>query len=126
MESPQVVGERLLEGIRERDRAAISACFAPDASFRVLTPHRLREHDGRDEVAARYAYWLDPLEHFEVEDADATLVADRLRVRYRFRGRDPQHGWQLNEHTAYAEVEAGQIVAATVTCSGFRPAEASR
>ena len=49
--------------------------------------------------------------------------ADRARLRYRFRGRDPAKGWQENEHTAYATVVDGRVTALNLTCAGFRPAE---
>lgn len=116
------VCQALLAGIRERDRDAIGACFDAGALLRVLTPRTLREEPGRDAVVARYSAWL-ALEPFELLAADAERVADRVRVRYRFRGRDPEKGWQENEHTAYATVENGLIVALNVSCAGFRPVE---
>jgi hypothetical protein len=100
----------------------LAATFASNATFDVLTPHRLRRHRSPAEAAERYRYWLDALEEFEVLESDAEPVADRVRVRYRFRGRDPEKGWQVNEHTGYAAVEGGRIASMTLTCSGFRPA----
>ncbi len=114
-------GEALLEAVAARDYEAIEACFAPEATFDVLTPHRLREHRSAGEAAERYRAWLEPLEPFELLERDAVQIADRLRVRYRFRGRDPKSGWQLNEHTGYAVVEGGRIASLTLTCAGFRP-----
>ena len=117
-----VVSE-LLGGIAARDRDRIAACFAPDAQLRALTPHQLRERTGPDAIAERYACWLDPLERFEVTSSDVERIADRVRLRYRFRGRDPAKGWQENEHSAYAAVLEGRIVALNLSCAGFRPAE---
>ncbi len=119
------VVEELLDAIGSRDRARIAACFAPDARLRALTPHRLREEDGPDAIAGQYGYWLDPLEAFEVIAGDVLPIADRVRLRYRFRGRDPVKGWQENEHTAYARVVDGRVAALDLTCAGFRPAEPS-
>ncbi len=116
------VVEELLEAIGSRDRERIAACFAPEAKLRALTPHRLREEDGRDAIAGQYGYWLDPLESFAVTSGDVTAIADRARLRYRFRGRDPVKGWQENEHTAYATVVEGRVAALDLTCAGFRPA----
>lgn len=118
------VGERLLGGVAARDYERIAACFAEDASFRVLTPGPLRELAGSAEAAERYRAWLDPLEHFEVLESDAVAIADRVRIRYRFRGRDPEKGWQLNEHTGYAAVRNGRIASLILTCAGFRPTPA--
>lgn len=115
------IGEALLAAIRARDWAAIADCFAQEASLRVLTPGPLREFAGREQAAERFRYWLEPLAELEVLESDVEVIADQLRIRYRFRGRDPEKGWQLNEHTAYAAVEDDGIVAMNVTCTGFRP-----
>ncbi len=114
--------EELLDAIRARDRGRIAGCLAPDAVLRALTPHELRWETGRDAIADRYAYWLDPLEGFAVLSADVVQIADRVRLRYRFAGRDPEHGPQENEHTAYATVVDGRVAALNLSCTGFRPA----
>lgn len=116
----------LLEGIAARDGDAIAACFAPAAQLRALTPHLLREESGPEAIAARYLAWLRSLEPFELLATDTERVADRIRIRYRFRGVDAAKGPQENEHTAYAAVEEGRIVALNLTCAGFRPAGAPR
>ena len=113
----------LLAGIATRDFARIDACFAADAVMRALTPHRLREERGAAAIGALYRFWLEPLDGFEVLDSDVVPIADRVRVRYHFHGRDPEKGWQENEHTAYAELAYGLIVALNLSCAGFRPAE---
>ena len=118
------VAGALLDGIGERDFERIEACFAPEAALRVLTPGPLRELSGAAEAAGRFRLWLEPLQSFELLDADVEEIADRVRVRYRFRGRDPEKGWQLNEHTGYGKVEDGRIVSLNVTCTGFRPTPA--
>ena len=114
----------LLEGIAARDPEAIAGCFAPGALLRALTPRQLREVSGREAIAQRYLAWLGSLDDFELLAGDTERVADRIRVRYRFRGTDPVKGPQENEHTAYAAVEGGHIVALDLTCAGFRPAGA--
>ncbi|HXG76717.1 MAG TPA: nuclear transport factor 2 family protein [Gaiellaceae bacterium] len=122
MSELRAAGEALLRAIEARDYAAVAGCFAEDASFRVLTPGPLREHTGPQEAAERYRFWLEPLEGFEVLESDVEEIADRVRVRYRFRGRDPEKGWQVNEHTGYAAVRDSRIRALVLTCTGFRPA----
>jgi hypothetical protein len=119
-------GRRLLDAIAARDYDAIETCFADDASFRVLTPGPLRDHEGHEEAAGRYRAWLDELEGYEVLESDVDVIADRVRIRYRFRGRDPEKGWQLNEHTGYAAVEDARIATMILTCAGFRPTTAPR
>jgi hypothetical protein len=118
------VGGQLLDAIAARDYERIETCFAENASLRVLTPGPLREFEGAAEAAGRFRFWLELLDGFELLDGDVEDVGDRVRVRYRFRGRDPEKGWQLNEHTGYAEVREGRIQAMNVTCAGFRPTQA--
>jgi hypothetical protein len=120
------IAEELLRAITARDGSAIARCFAPDALLRALTPHQLREEKGPDAIAARYSLWLDSLEPFGVVSSDVEQIADRVRLRYRFGGRDPEKGWRENEHTAYAEVLEGRIAALNLSCAGFRPAEPRR
>jgi hypothetical protein len=117
------VVQELLEAIRARDLQGVAACFGPGARLRALTPHRLRELDGPGAIAERYRRWLEPLESFAVVSGDVEPIADRVRLRYRFRGRDPVKGWQENEHTAYAAVADGRIEALDLSCAGFRPSE---
>lgn len=113
----------LLAGIAARDFGRIEACFDPEALLRALTPHQLRELRGPGPVADQYRFWLGPLEPYELVAGDAERIADRVRIRYRFHGRDPEKGWQENEHTAYATLGAdGLIVALNLSCAGFRPA----
>jgi hypothetical protein len=115
---------RLLGGIAARDFDAVAACFAPGASFRVLTPKGLREHSGPAEASTRFRSWFGDMEGFDLLGSDVEPVADRVRIRWHTRGRDPDKGWQENEHTGYAELdERGLIVALNVSCAGFRPIE---
>lgn len=118
------VGGRLLDAIAARDYSRIEECFSENTSLRVLTPGPLREFDGAADAAGRFRFWLETLEEFELLDGDVEDIADRVRIRYRFRGRDPEKGWQLNEHTGYAKVRHGRIRAMNVTCAGFRPTKA--
>jgi len=117
------VADSLLAAIGARDYEAIAACFAVDARFLVLTPKpQLRDHNGPAEAEERYRRWLAGLDPFVVLDADREVIADRVRIRYRFRGRDPEKGWQENEHSGYARVDTdGRIALLTLTCAGFRP-----
>ena len=114
----------LLAAIEERDFGRIESCFASGARLRVLTPHRLRDLTGASDAADRYRAWLEALEPYELLEGDVVEIGDRVRIRYRFRGRDPEKGWQLNEHTGYGVVAEERIAALNVTCTGFRPTPA--
>ena len=118
------VGGKLLDAIAALDYRRIEECFSDDTLLRVLTPGPLREFEGAADATGRFRFWFEPLEDFELLDGDVEEIADRFRIRYRFRGRDPGKGWQLNEHTGYGKVTDGRIVSLNVTCTGFRPTSA--
>lgn len=115
---------RLLDGIAARDFDAVEACFAAGASMRVLTPRGLRELAGPAEAGERFRAWFADLERFELVACDVEPIADRVRIRWHTRGRDPDKGWQENDHTAYAALDDdGLIAALNISCAGFRPVE---
>ncbi|HZR91090.1 MAG TPA: nuclear transport factor 2 family protein [Gaiellaceae bacterium] len=118
------VGQQLVSAVRARDFDALAACFAAGARVRILTPRSLRELEGPEAAADRFRAWFGDADGFELLDAEVTPVADRLRIRWHTRGRNPDKGWQENDHTGYAEVEKGKIVTLNVSCAGFRPASA--
>ncbi len=122
MDDTAIVRE-LLGAIEARDPARIASCFSADAQLRALTPRQVRVEVGPDAIAAQYAFWLATLGSFAVTSSDVEPIADRVRLRYRFRGRDPEKGWQENEHSAYATVVDGLVAALNVSCAGFRPME---
>lgn len=115
--------ERLLDAVARRDFDGVAACFAADASMRVLTPRGLRELHGPVEAADRFRAWFEEMEGFALLDSDIEPVADRVRIRWHTRGRDPEKGWQENDHTGYALLDDGGLIAAlNISCAGFRPA----
>jgi hypothetical protein len=119
------VAARLIEAISARDFDSIAACFAADCEMRVLTPRQLRELAGPDAAAERFRAWFGELDGFELLDSDVERISDRVRIRWRTRGEDPEKGWQENDHTGYAEIDGDdRIVALNVSCAGFRPVPA--
>ena len=110
------VADRLLEALAARDWDALATLFAEDATLRMQTPGPLREDAGPSAIAARFRFWFGELDGFELREADAVPVADRVRVHYRVAG-----GGRTTDHTGYLAVEDGRIAWLVMTCSGFRP-----
>jgi hypothetical protein len=115
-----LVSERLVAGIAAQDEAAISACFAPDAEFRALTPAGLRERHGGAEVGALIAGWFGDSTVLGLEDARTAQVADRLHIVYRFTGIEEGEPYVV-EQQIYCTVRDDLIAKANLLCSGFRP-----
>lgn len=115
------VAERFLDALSRRDFAALAATFAEDGRLRGLVPRALRQAEGRDAVAERFAFWNDG-DDWELLDSDVEPVADLLRIRWRVRSIDPEAGLVTVEQTAYVEIGDRGIVRMNLVCSGERPA----
>lgn len=116
-------GARLLDAIGAQNFARMEGCFAPSARLRAMVPSTLREEEGPAAIAARFRFWWERLEQVELVESELEPMADRVRLRYRLRGHDPDDGWLTVEQTGYFQAEDGAISVLNLVCSGFRPAE---
>ena len=115
------VVERFLRALGTRDYDALAECFADGSTLRALVPTRVREEEGPEAIAARYRFWLDDYEDYELVATDVERFADHEQLRYRIRGVDPKDGPGVMEQRGYAIVDDGRITTLNVVCSGFRP-----
>ena len=116
------VAERFLQALKQRDFDGIASCFASDSRLRALVPTALREDEGSAAIAERFRYWFGELGDFAVIDTTTDDFVDRVQLRYRMRGIDPEDGEVTCEQHAYLTVEDGSISAMNLVCSGWRPA----
>ena len=116
------VAERFLHALEARDFDGIASCFAPNGRLRALVPTALREDEGSQAVAERFRYWLGDMTDFALSDTAVEEFVDRLHVRYRMRGVDPEDGPVTSEQHAYLTLEDDTITAMNLVCSGWRPA----
>src|SRR6266487_396047 len=116
------VAERFLQALGQRDFDGIASCFASDGRLRALVPTALREDEGGGAVAARFGYWFGELGDFAVTETAIDEFVDRVHLRYRVRGVDPDDGAVTCEQHAYLTLEDGTIAAMNLVCSGLRPA----
>jgi hypothetical protein len=116
------VAERFLQALEARDFERIASCFAPQSRLRALVPTAMREDEGSAAVAERFRLWVDELTDFAVADTAVDDFVDRIHVRYRMRGIDPEDGPVTCEQHAYLTVEDDAISAMNLVCSGWRPA----
>ncbi len=117
-------GTRFLDALTRRDFGALQATFAPGGRFRALLPPGPVELTGAAPIADQLSQWFGRSEEFEVQAANADGMADRVRIRYRFRLRPhpfaPDSGWHVIEQQGYCDVVNGRIAALDLVCSGFR------
>jgi hypothetical protein len=114
------VADRLVNAIAAQDEAAITACFAPEVEFIALTPNGIRERSGAEETGALFARWFGDATVLDLDGTEATEVADRLRIAYRFTGVEEGESFVV-EQQLYCTVSDGLIQRAELLCSGFLP-----
>jgi hypothetical protein len=89
--------------------------------FRAMTPGRIWEADGPDDILVALDSWFDAQDVVEgVELIETDSFADRERVGYRLRVRNAD-GLHLVEQQAYLSEREGRIGWLRVLCSGYRP-----
>ena len=117
------IGDDLARAVAAKDRSALAALMTPDVDFKGLTPGRLWEATGPDEVVAVFFdSWFEPGDTIEgLLDVNAGEdVADTRHVSYRLDLRNDD-GEQVAEQQAYFRATEGRISHLRVLCSGFRP-----
>lgn len=115
-------GERYVDALASKDTAALLDLFAGNVVFRAMTPGRFWEARSPDDAVQQILYkWFEPTDLIEgVESFEAGVVVDRARVDYRFRVRN-NDGLFAVEQRAYLELDGdGRISRMNVICSGYR------
>lgn len=117
----QALGEQLAAAVAAKDHARLRQLLHPELDFRAMTPGRVWEAAGPDDVLDAFAQWFaEDDEVLEVTDVQTDAFADRERVGYRFRVRNPD-GVHLVEQQAYLSSRDGRIGWLRILCSGYRP-----
>ena len=120
--TPSDVAVALAAAVAAHDLAGAAALVHDDVDFRAMTPSRIWEASGPDEVETVLRTWIDDRDE-EVEGIEATapvVVADVTRVGWvvRLRAGDAR---SLFEQQAYVRERAGRIAWLRIMCSGPRP-----
>jgi len=109
------------QAVATKDTAGLRALLHPDIDFRGMTPGRVWEADGPEDVVAAVGTWYDEDDAIEgVEWIVTDEFADRQRVGYRLRVRN-KDGLHLVEQQAYLTERDGRIGWLRVMCAGYRP-----
>jgi ketosteroid isomerase-like protein len=118
---PEPLGRRFVNAIASKDRAGLEGLFAPDLSFRGLTPSQPWEAGSpQDAAEIVLGSWFEPEDRVvETLEADDVVIGDRRRLRYRFRV-DSAGIPCVVEQQGYYDVADGRITRISLVCSGFR------
>jgi hypothetical protein len=116
------LGTDFARALAAKDFDRIRELIHPEVDFRGLTPRRIWEAgDPATLISDVLRQWFEDSDEIEALEAIETdAFADRERVGYRFRVRNPD-GLFLVEQQMYIEERDGRIGWMRSVCSGFRP-----
>jgi hypothetical protein len=118
------LGAAFAEALAAKDFDRIRGLLHPELDFRGLTPRRNWQASDPDAaVGSVLRSWFedsDEIEELELLETDS--FADRERVGYRLRVRNPEGLFRVEQQVFIGERE-GRIGWMRTVCSGFRPVE---
>jgi hypothetical protein len=116
------LGSAFANALAQKDFDALANLLHPEIDFRGLTPRRNWEAGNPgDVIQGILCQWFEESDDIEaLVHVETDSFADRERVGYRFRVRNPD-GLYAVEQQAYLEERDGKIGWMRVVCSGFRP-----
>jgi hypothetical protein len=116
------LGVQFARALADKDFAGVNDLLDPNIDFRGMTPSRSWEaSDSQTLVTEVLTKWFEQSDLIEsVDSVENDSFADRERVGYRFRVRNPD-GLFLVEQQAYLSAREGRISWMRVLCSGYRP-----
>ena len=119
----ETVAEAFARAVAAKDHDRLRSLLQPDLDFRAMTPSRVWEASDADGVLAALDQWFDANDDIQdVVALDVDCFADRERVGYRFRVRNPE-GEHLVEQQAYLSTRGDRIAWLRIMCSGYRRLE---
>lgn len=118
------LGSSFAAALAAKDFDLIRDLLHPEVEFRALTPRRNWEASNPDEVIGSVltTWFEDSDEIEELVQVETDAFADRERVAYRFRVRNPE-GLFLVEQQVYLSERDGRIGWMRTLCAGYRPIE---
>jgi hypothetical protein len=124
VESSTSLGSAFAAALAVKDFDRLRDLLHPEVDFRGLTPRRNWEaEDPEAVVTAVLRQWFEDSDEIEeLVHLETGAFADRERVGYRFRVRNPEGLFEV-EQQAYIGERDGKIGWMRTVCSGFRPVE---
>jgi hypothetical protein len=124
VDPPASLGGSYAAALAAKDFDRIRDLLHPEVDFRALTPRRDWEASDPDTVIGSVLrQWFEDSDEIEeLEQVETDSFADRERVGYRFRVRNPEGLFQV-EQQVYIGERDGRIGWMRTVCSGYRPIE---
>jgi TusA-related sulfurtransferase len=112
--------QRFLELLAARDFERLAGTLADDAHARLLLPHGLEEHAGRDAIVGRIKSWFGSASIFELTSSSGQEVGPRQRLTWRFGVVRDGRTRELVEQVAFLDIGPRGIDRIDLLCSGFQ------
>ncbi len=118
------LGASFADALAAKDFDRVRDLLHPQIDFRGLTPRRDWQADDPETLIGDVLHmWFEDSDEIEeLEKVETDAFADRERVGYRFRVRNPDGLFRV-EQQVYIGERDGRIGWMRVVCSGFRPIE---
>lgn len=118
------LGAAFAEALAAKDFDRIRDLLHPEVDFRGLTPRRdWQASDPEAVIGSILSQWFEDFDEIEeLEKLETDSFADRERVGYRFRVRNPEGLFRV-EQQVYIGDRDGRIGWVRSVCSGYRPIE---
>jgi hypothetical protein len=118
------LGASFAEALAAKDFDRIRDLLHPEVDFRGVTPRRNWEaSDPEEMIGSVLRQWFEDSDEIEeLEKLETDSFADRERVGYRFRVRNPEGLFRV-EQQVYIGDRDGRIGWMRSVCSGYRPVE---
>ena len=117
----QTLADSFARAVAAKDHDRIRALLHPQLDFRAMTPRRVWEAAEPKGVVDALQQWFGDTDDITgLESLECDAFADRERVGYRLRVRNPD-GDHLVEQQAYLSERDGRIGWLRIMCSGYRP-----
>jgi hypothetical protein len=116
-------GSAYVAALAAKDTDALVRVFAPDVTFRAMTPGRFWEATSPEQIVHEVLYqWFEPTDVVEdVEQIEAGRIVDRERIDYRLRVRNPDGVFAVEQRAYFDTDDSGRIQRMHVICAGYRP-----
>jgi hypothetical protein len=126
VETSASLGDAFATALAAKDFARIRDLLHPEVDFRGVTPSRAWEaSDAETMIGDVLRQWFEDSDEIEaLLHLETDSFADRERVGYRFRVRNPEGLFEV-EQQVYIGERNGRIGWLRSVCSGYRPVEAA-
>jgi hypothetical protein len=126
VETSASLGDSFATALAAKDFDRIRDLLHPQVDFRGVTPSRAWEaSSAATMIGDVLLQWFEDADEIEaLVHLESDSFADRERVGYRFRVRNPEGLFEV-EQQVYIGARDGRIGWMRSVCSGFRPVEAT-